>query len=253
MSLTFKSNIDISPKLFTSKPSSSSKSSTKVPFVASASSPIEVNFRCKKEASLRLLSSAIREQNTFQRHIFFLALHHHFTALCAWAVKIGRCLFCHCLLQIPSSFYQLCRPRWSSKKEELYNQTRQLIFCKCAWFASLLLTYSTTRRPWHGRTDLPSVVHRVAVSPIKVTFKVSALWIFPDCQMESDMSLLLILLPPHTIFFTRSKNPRFIVGTLVDFFEVLERTRLDSHRGRPSLLHFPRSICHRWTWTREDH
>ena len=68
--------------------------------------------------------------------------------------------------------------------------------------------------------------------------------------MESDMSLLLILLPPHTIFFTRSKNPRFIVGTLVDFFEVLERTRLDSHRGRPSLLHFPRSICHRWTWTR---
>ena len=159
MSLTFKSNIDISPKLFTSKPSSSSKSSTKVLFVSSASSPIEVNFRCKKEASLRLLSSAIREQNTFQRHIFFLALHHHFTALCAWAVKIGRCLFCHCLLQIPSSFYQLCRPRWSSKKEELYNQTRQLIFCKCAWFASLLLTYSTTRRPWHGRTDLPSVVH----------------------------------------------------------------------------------------------
>ena len=196
----------------------SSKSSTKVLFVSSASSPIEVNFRCKKEASLRLLSSAIREQNTFQRHIFFLALHHHFTALCAWAVKIGRCLFCHCLLQIPSSFYQLCRPRWSSKKEELYNQTRQLIFCKCAWFASLLLTYSTTRRPWHGRTDLPSVVHRVAVSPIKVTFKVSALWIFPDCQMESDMSLLLILLPPHTIFFTRSKNPRFIVRRYVSRF-----------------------------------
>ena len=49
----------------------SSKSSTKVLFVSSASSPIEVNFRCKKEASLRLLSSAIREQNTFQRHIFF--------------------------------------------------------------------------------------------------------------------------------------------------------------------------------------